>query len=828
MEEILVHRMGEVFQTKIEKRWTALCLAVVTAVSLIGCGGPAGSSETAENGTDSRSEEGIDDAVAMGRYVESMTEVDSGPVMDLRELADGRLVLLEDGAVGRMVSADGGTVWEEDMLPEWYMLAAGYSMLDMKAASDGSVALLCRNYEYHQAQEEEQAGESQTEDEEGGQADSQSGEAAESPSLTVWEVPKEENCIYLISPEGETQWAQIKLEEEERLSCLGFSEDDNRLLAASSEGKIYEIDRNTGKGRFLMTVDIAPDMICVWESYLAVKSEEQGVLLYDLDSTERIADDVLSDFVAQNCQGNPDTVLSTYTIFPAEEGGLYLACDKGIYRHVIGGAVMEQVINGGLSSLSDPATHVSKMIRFGADGFLTAFSEGKISNFTYDPDISTIPSQKMTAYSLTENTILRQAIIRYQGAHPDVYVEYTVGMDEEGSVTREDAVKKLNTKIMAGNGPDFLILDGLPVDSYLKKGVLADISPYLTELEKEENLLPNIKESFTREDGIRMIPAAIMLPMYFTDKDNMTSVSDFSSLADLMEQLRSQHPGEEVMEAYSEEMLLNLLMPVSAPLWLTDGGQLNTEEISLYLEQSKRIYTACMEDLPKDVLEKYRMRAEEESFIRSSDEISAYNDLTGGGLQIVAGGVQVSAGTLTNAYNYAFLQSLTRIPQGENCQAALLPGSVRDSFIPVALMGVSSVSENADLAGSFLQEMLSKDMQSTIYPVGFPINEMGLSEYSKSLGGMMPKERLTPGVGFGGYGLSTEDGEIIVLKMYMPEEQEWQALYDMLASVHTPYLSDMMMEDVVRETGKHYLNDRCSLQEAVEMIQERMKIYMAE
>ena len=103
---------------------------------------------------------------------------------------------------------------------------------------------------------------------------------------------------------------------------------------------------------------------------------------------------------------------------------------------------MEQVVNGGLSSFSDPTKHISKMIRFGEDGFLAAFSEGRISTFTYNPDISS----------------------------------------------------------------------------------------YLTELEKEEKLLPNIKESFSQEGSICVIPAAIMLPMYFTDQENMTGVSDLCSI----------------------------------------------------------------------------------------------------------------------------------------------------------------------------------------------------------------------------------------------------------------------------------------------------------
>ena len=141
-------------------------------------------------------------------------------------------------------------------------------------------------------------------------------------------------------------------------------------------------------------------------------------------------------------------------------------------------------------------------------------------------------------------------------------------MDEESGITREDAVKKLNTEIMAGKGPDFLLLDGLPVNSYVEKGMLA-------ELEKEEKLLSNITESFTTDEKIYMMPAAVTISMYLTDKENMTNVSDLSTLADMIEKLRKGHPGEGIMQTYSEEMILNNLMPVSAPLWIKEAGELN-------------------------------------------------------------------------------------------------------------------------------------------------------------------------------------------------------------------------------------------------------------
>lgn len=797
-------------QLKSRKRAAALCLAALLAVSLAGCGGPSGD-KSGLDGTGSNPGDASGDSTAMGRYVETMIDVDTGKIMDLRELSDGRIVLLDNGAEGRWISGDGGATWEPDGLPDWnefvygkYVdgnIVGGHQVYDMKAAPDGSVAVLYSSYYFMRGEEHN----------------------------TFTDGSAENSGIWLILAQGEEKQIELSLGEEEMPGCLCFSEDGSRLFMASTDQKIYEIDREAGKAKLFFEADFIPDVFCVWENYMALKSERNGVVLYRLDTKEQIEDNVITDFVKENCVVNNTVVESTYSIFPAEEESLYLVCSRGVYRHVIGGTVMEQVINGGLSSFIDPMKHVAKMIRTEDEGFLTAFSEGKLSAFVYDPNISTVPSQSITAYSLTESDILRQAIIRYQGEHPDIYVEYKVGMGQAGSVTREDAVKKLNTEIMAGKGPDFLLLDGLPAHSYVEKGVLADLTPYLDELEKEEKLLPNIKESFTEDGKVCMIPAAVTLSLYMTDQGKMKNVSDLSSLADMIESLRSEYPGEGIMETYSPEMLLNALMPVSAPFWLNEAGQLNVEELTSYLEQTKRIYDACMEGLPEELLKQYLEL--EKDWVNSSNEVSAYNDLQGGAAQIVAGNERVTLGELKNAYNFAFVNSVNKAENGENgrnCQAALTPGSVPDSFRPYALMGINAASEKAELAGGLLQEALSGEMQSLIYPTGFPVNEAALKTYLDSLGGMLTGDMDRPGETFSAYALSNSDGTIIVVRVYVPTEQETQELYDMLSSARTPYLADAVMEDAVRGAGKLYLEGKCSLEGAVELVQEKIAIYMAE
>ena len=125
---------------------------------------------------------------------------------------------------------------------------------------------------------------------------------------------------------------------------------------------------------------------------------------------------------------------------------------------------MEQVIDGSLCTLNNPAYGLQGMTMLDNNEFLAFFTDGRLARYTYDPNVPTVPSERLKAYSLEESDTLRKAINVYQGAHPEVYVEYEIGMGENDSVTREDALKKLNTQIMAGEGPDLMILDGMPVD----------------------------------------------------------------------------------------------------------------------------------------------------------------------------------------------------------------------------------------------------------------------------------------------------------------------------------------------------------------------------
>ena len=104
-----------------------------------------------------------------------------------------------------------------------------------------------------------------------------------------------------------------------------------------------------------------------------------------MESKTRIEDAVLTDFIKSN-YGSTEALSElyyNYYAFFGEENVVYIAGEKGLYRHLIGGSSMEQVIDGNTSSFGDPSHGVicARMIK--NNEFLVCYSDYKIVKFTY-------------------------------------------------------------------------------------------------------------------------------------------------------------------------------------------------------------------------------------------------------------------------------------------------------------------------------------------------------------------------------------------------------------------------------------------------------------
>ena len=187
-----------------------------------------------------------------------------------------------------------------------------------------------------------------------------------------------------------------------------------------------------------------------------------------------------------------------------EEGTVFYVDSTGLYRYAFGGNVIEQVIDGSLNTISSANKAFEDMV-LGPDGkiyiaeidYNSSTMSGKLYSYTYSADTPTVPDTELTIYSLEDNSSIRQAVAMFQKKYPDIYLTLETGMSGDDGVTRTDALKTLNTEIMAGKGPDILILDGISSETYVEQGMLEDLSGIL----KAAGLLSNIEEAYKSEDG---------------------------------------------------------------------------------------------------------------------------------------------------------------------------------------------------------------------------------------------------------------------------------------------------------------------------------------
>lgn len=259
---------------------------------------------------------------------------------------------------------------------------------------------------------------------------------------------------------------------------------------------------------------------------------------------------------------------------------------------------MEQVINGAMTSLADPSFHVADMFKTESGSFKAlcwAESENgaySLVSYDFDPEISAVPETELRAYTLSDSAGLRQFIAMYQKANPDVYINLEVALENSGALTKSDALRTLNANIMAGNGPDLLFLDGMPVENYMEKGLLADLTQVVEKAKKEGGLLENIVSACQKDGKIYAVPGRFTMPVLVGGKDQLASASTLADLAQTVEDLRKAAPEQQGITGLRPYNLLERLFVASAPAWQGEDGTLNREKLEEFFRQCQRIYLA--------------------------------------------------------------------------------------------------------------------------------------------------------------------------------------------------------------------------------------------
>lgn len=521
---------------------------------------------------------------------------------------------------------------------------------------------------------------------------------------------------------------------------------------------------------------------------------------YDLDTGERTGSTAYDNLNFTTAQG-------------MDENGIYLADNTGIYRQSMGGNVWERLVDGDLTSLSMPVWGAEALAPDGTGGFyaiLSGAEKYQIMRYVFDPETPSVPDTELVIFGLRDSNTVRQAIGEFQRRNPNVRVNFQVMLDGDSGATAEDVIRTLNTELVAGKGPDLLLLDGLPVESYIEKGVLADMTEQLRGLTESGSLLDHFSGAYLRDGKAYGVPARFTFPVMMGRKELVAGVGSLEDLVARAEELQSGEPqflwtsdhlfdsGGMLMDYYDAE----------AGRFLTGDGGLDRAALEAYLSAMLRL----------DRCE----RANAPEVDGSAILITTVSTSGSGGMEVVdPGAMQVGAGRAQfhvqelggqfalsailsnlgkagNAPVISFTDGGTKEPDGpaaerpEYALDTLFGGS---AYTPVGAVGITTAGKQQELARAFVELLLSPAVQDNYLYDGFPVN-----------GGSLDK--LVADV--------LKDGG---------DDMGFRAL---CGGLKTPILVDQVVREAVMSQTAGLLDGTLTPAEAAANVEEKTQIYLSE
>ena len=273
------------------------------------------------------------------------------------------------------------------------------------------------------------------------------------------------------------------------------------------------------------------------------------------------------------------------------DGAAYYACTDGIYRLAPGGTLPEQVVPAEGTAMSISSNYPLSLLRTAAEDFMVLLfgdsgGNGDLYFYHYDETLPTHADTTLTVWSLADSATARLAVNAYKKANPEVDVTFETAVQtdtDDVSAAINDALTQLNTELLAGEGPDVLLLDRVDYTTYINKGMLADMSDTVP----LDALQSNIIDPFMTDGRAYVLPARFIVPALCGDAGTLDGLTDLNDLQDAVLAAAPRPDTEQYSDEYYTALpddqkyalalasgvdFAKLLLPSSANALLHDGA----------------------------------------------------------------------------------------------------------------------------------------------------------------------------------------------------------------------------------------------------------------
>lgn len=826
------------------KKIIAITLSFTLAIGIVGCSKGSGKS-------------------SMGRYVEERYESPTSSYAEnLAMLEDGKIAMIgySDEIEGQaiFISEDGGETWTNEKLElpkqegkETYTNNIGY-------ISDGRILI---SYYFEEPYVEPVADENE---------DSVATEGEDSSIMTEEDYSYEEPEFKyaVIETDGTITDIDLDLEsynsDEESWGYTTFKcgpNGDVFFSAGSNNELVVQFDGETFEEKYVYEgSDYIDNFVFVGDSLITTSYD--AIIEYDITTGKEKGN---LKALEKEVLGESSNYYPTF-INSGSKDTLYYYTTLGLYAYDMKSEKSNMIIDSGISTFGDSESQLMGLIEKGEKNFLAIFSDwanGGISviNYTYNPDIPSVPENQLVVYSLLENNAIRQAISSYAKEHPDTYVKYEIGLNYGDGVTQSDALKTLNTEIMAGNGPDVVILDGLTAESYIEKGLLEDMSDIINPLVEDGTIFKNIADAYTNDGKIYQIPTSFKYPILLGNKEDVDSVSDLNSLVELTKKLSTQTDKRIFDNYFNAKSLVYSLYYLYGNDWLNDDNTINEEalnnfftkanEMYGYLQTNEESYAKTMEDKYSQ-LEGYddgfNMSVDSEEYI--DEEVDGeyseedYEDLYEVyDLQyylnpsIYADSFlfertsSLSMGGISGTYDYGTL--VTVLNNSPDVSYKVLTRGEENIFIPSNIVGINAKGKNKEQAKEIVASLLNGNSSERYSSNGFSINQNIFNdtfsiEKMKEEGYELELDEATNHYTQGTWGWSDDLGNSKEVSILLPNDEDVSKLRDEIKSLNVGTTVNTVLLTEVAKQFDSYAQGEISLEDAINTVVDNLDLYLSE
>lgn len=582
--------------------------------------------------------------------------------------------------------------------------------------------------------------------------------------------------------------------------------DENTLLTTdtSSNIQVLDISRGTVTGTVAAEGEYHYLAVPIGGEILTLTGE--GVKYYGYQGEMLDGNDVVNGLLAQDIT-DFNTSKRGGLVEDLDGNGFYYACKRGLYHYMLGGSITEQLMEGASNSMGDSAYNFYRMAALSDQTFLIVYRKGsseielkkyalseKAEHESSDSGANALEGS-LTVYTLYENALLEQEVNAINRGNPDCMVSIEVGLTDEAGLTVDDAVKTLNTEILAGNGPDIIIMDGMIVEEYCESDLLADLSDVLSEVAETEGICENIAYAYEQDGAVYAVPARFQFPIMVGEEEQINQITDLDSLVDVVRTLKERYPGQTSITGLYDEGLLEYLFDFCAPSWMNESGEMDTDNLKTFLEDVKDI-----NDIQKEGVNNADIEAVMDGYVYSDENAELFYPIK------ITDGDQSLAFYISKSLNFSrslldAIKDTTYAFEGSRGQSA-------NVFIPREVIGVNAKGANQSAAVAFAKEFLSSSCQSTFkfeYSA-YPVNRAAFQRMEESELQAAPD-----------YGLSSE-----VCKA------GFDRIQSIIDNLSVCCVTDTVIRDAVVEQGLRYLNGEASLDEAANGIVQKVSLHMAE